>query len=200
MKEFGLWTGQPNNYGPNWPKQRELARKRDGYRCQICGVQEQKIEHHVHHKVPFRNFTTAEYANRLENLMTLCPTCHKRAEEVIRMRSGLAGIAYAVQYLASLIVMCDRTDLGIHFDPQFPTTGQKPTIIVYDQFPGGIGLSETLFNQHNNLLNQVKQLVTGCECDDGCPGCIGPSGENGTGGKQEAIDLLNLLMRDETNG
>jgi DEAD/DEAH box helicase domain-containing protein len=197
LKQLGLWSGQPNNYGPNWEKQRELARRRDCFRCQICGTPELKDEHHVHHLTPFRSFTTTDYANRLENLMTLCPVCHKRVEEIVRMRSGLAGVAYAIQHLASLIVMCDRADIGIHFDPQFPTTGQKPTIIIYDQFPGGIGLSETLFNQHNGLIFQVQQLVSGCECEDGCPGCVGPAGENGAGGKQEAIELLNLLTMDK---
>lgn len=34
----------------------------------------------VHHKRPFRLFATYEAANVLDNLLTLCPRCHRKAD------------------------------------------------------------------------------------------------------------------------
>ena len=38
LRELGLWRGDPNEYGPSWSRQRDQARARDGYRCQVCGL------------------------------------------------------------------------------------------------------------------------------------------------------------------
>ena len=56
-------------------------------------------------------------ANRLENLTTLCPSCHHKVEQNVRMRSGLAGLAYVLGNLAPLFLMCDTGDLGTHVEP-----------------------------------------------------------------------------------
>jgi len=56
LSNTGLWTNAPNDYGPDWSKIRERVRARDGYRCQICGKLEEKRQHDVHHKMPFRIF------------------------------------------------------------------------------------------------------------------------------------------------
>jgi DEAD/DEAH box helicase domain-containing protein len=96
LKDEGLWSNTPNNYGPNWQKQRELARARDMFRCQVCGEPEGLFEHHVHHKTPFRMFDTTEQANQLTNLITLCKSCHRKVETAVRVRSGLAGLAFTL--------------------------------------------------------------------------------------------------------
>ena len=92
LRQLGIWTGDANNYGPNWTQQRNLARERDNYRCQICGLAEQSSAHHVHHKTPFKKFTTYQEANRLDNLITLCSNCHQKAEMSVRVNSGLTGL------------------------------------------------------------------------------------------------------------
>jgi DEAD/DEAH box helicase domain-containing protein len=56
LREQGLWSNAPNDYGPSWEAQRESARARDEYRCQICGLPERGQQHHVHHRIPFRAF------------------------------------------------------------------------------------------------------------------------------------------------
>lgn len=190
----GLWKNTPNKYGPNWPTQRDLARKRDLYRCQSCGISETDKAHHVHHKIPFRNFITYQEANQLNNLITLCPVCHKKAEIVVKMQSGLSGLRHVLSNIAPLFVMCDTTDLGALSDPTSPLTEGKPTIIIYDQIPAGIGLSQTLFKINTNLLSHAYELVSTCTCIDGCPSCVGPAGENGVGGKQETLAILQMLI------
>lgn len=76
-------------YGENWEEQREKAIARDDYRCQDCGVPQHKLRRSidVHHKKRlgwFREeFEAPEWwqrGNRLENLIALCPSCHKKRE------------------------------------------------------------------------------------------------------------------------
>jgi DEAD/DEAH box helicase domain-containing protein len=195
LREERLWSNAPNDYGPNWPKQRDLARARDGFRCQICGEPEGDKTHHVHHKIPFRMFESIEQANQLANLITFCNSCHRKVETAVRVRSGLAGLAFTIGNLAPLFLMCDIGDLGIHSDPQSSLTEGKPAMILYDLIPGGIGLSERLYDIHVDLMDRARELVEACECDDGCPSCVGPGGEGGSGGKRETLALLKELSK-----
>lgn len=197
LRAQGLWTNDPNDYGPNWQRQRDQARARDGYRCQHCGLPEKNHAHHVHHKVPFRTFATYQQANQLPNLITLCGRCHHRAELVVRLRSGLAGLAFTLSHLAPLFLMCDARDVGMHSDPQSPLAGGQPAVVIYDQVPAGIGFSQRLFELHEELVANAYELVAACECTDGCPSCVGPAGADGYGGKRETLALLRLLNEAE---
>jgi DEAD/DEAH box helicase domain-containing protein len=193
LRESVAWTNDPNDYGPGWLKIRERVRTRDGFRCQVCGAPENGRQHDVHHKVPFRQFVSAEQAHRMDNLVTLCPSCHRKAEQNVRMRSGLAGLGYVLSQLAPLFLMCDPGDLGLHVDAAGSVFG-APAMVLYDQVPAGIGFSQKLFEIHDELLARALELVSECPCEDGCPSCIGPAGENGIGGKDETIEILKSLV------
>jgi DEAD/DEAH box helicase domain-containing protein len=193
LQSHGLWKNGPNDYGPDWTLQKKLTRMRDHFTCQVCGAVETDQAHHVHHKVPFKLFTNYEQANRLENLTTLCPSCHRKAELVIKIRSSLSGLSYVLQNLAPLFLMCDVKDLGVYFDPQAPLGDKNPTVAIYDQIPAGIGLSEEVYHMHDSLMQRALELIQTCECLDGCPSCVGPAGENGIGGKEENIPFFNVL-------
>lgn len=193
LKDERLWSNAPNDYGPGWPRMRDLARARDGFRCQVCGLPESAKAHHVHHKIPFRMFDTIEQANQLSNLITVCNSCHRKIETAVRVRSGLAGLGFTLGNLAPLFLMCDIGDLGIHSDPESSLADGRPAVILYDMIPGGIGLSERLYEIHDDLMRRGLELVDACECDDGCPSCVGPGGENGSGGKRETLALLKEL-------
>ena len=200
LSEAGLWTNSPNNYGPGWKDIRERARARDGYTCQMCGRPENKRQHDVHHKIPFRMFrdengqVQPERANNLENLTTLCPECHKKAETAVRVRSGLAGLSYVLGNLAPLFLMCDPGDLGTHIETVGTADFPQPAMVLYDLVPAGIGFSEKLFTLHDELVRSALELVSECPCQDGCPSCVGPGGENGIGGKREALAILKELV------
>ncbi|HWQ03902.1 MAG TPA: DEAD/DEAH box helicase [Longilinea sp.] len=196
LRQNQLWTNDANNYGSNWNNVRQLVRERDQFTCQMCGAPETDRPHHVHHKVPLRSFVSLEQANNLENLVTLCPSCHRRAELVVKICSGLSGVRYVLSQLAPLFVMCDTEDLGAISDIQSPLTDGRPVVLLYDQVPAGIGLSEALYHMHDSLLKEALELVNRCPCQDGCPSCVGPGGENGAGGKQEALALLQVLTSD----
>jgi DEAD/DEAH box helicase domain-containing protein len=199
LSEAGLWTNAPNDYGPGWPQIRERVRARDEYKCQMCGKPETKRQHDVHHKIPFRTFRDEsgqilhERANQLDNLTTLCPECHKKAESAVRVRSGLAGLSYVLGNLAPLFLMCDPGDLGTHIEPVGTAGFPQPAVVLYDLVPAGIGFSEKLFELHDELVKSALELVGECACVDGCPSCVGPGGENGAGGKQETLAILKQL-------
>ena len=200
LAKEGLWTNAPNDYGPEWPKIRLRVRTRDEFCCQMCGRLELGREHDVHHRVPFRQFRDEsgailrQRANQLDNLVTLCTECHRKAEQNVRMRSGLAGLATVLGQLAPLFLMCDSGDLGVHFDPQAAFADAQPAVVLYDEVPAGIGFSQKLFEIHTDLLKRALELVQECECEDGCPSCVGPAGENGLGGKAETVAILKALV------
>jgi len=82
-KDNPAWRGGgPLYYGPNWDQQRREAIERDEYRCQSCGRRESDLDHtlHVHHITPLRDFDSYEEANKLNNLVTYCISCHNRWE------------------------------------------------------------------------------------------------------------------------
>lgn len=69
--------------GMNWKKQAKLARQRDNYTCQVCGRNGwlDRFRVQVHHIIPYRLFNEDyEKANNLDNLVSLCPSCHPRVE------------------------------------------------------------------------------------------------------------------------
>jgi DEAD/DEAH box helicase domain-containing protein len=131
-------------------------------------------------------------ANRLDNLVTLCPADHQKAEQNVRMRSGLAGLAFLLGSLAPLFLMCDPRDLGVHSEAAVSVFGQ-PAVVLYDEVPAGIGFSQKLFEVHQELISRALEVASRCECQDGCPACVGPGGENGLGGKTETLAILREL-------
>jgi len=195
LRAEGLWTNDSNAYGPSWPEIRNRVRKRDHFTCQICGLPEGKQSHHIHHKIPFRVFDSPVEANRLENLITLCPACHQRAESVVKIRGGLSGLAHILGNLAPLFLMCDHRDLGSHTDPKSPLGDGKPTVVIYEKIPGGIGFSQHLFEVHNKLLMSANELVSNCLCKNGCPACVGPGGAEGAGSKLETLGIIKELTK-----
>lgn len=194
MISSGSWKAFSNDYGKNWEKVRLKVRLRDGYRCQVCGVRETLNEHHVHHKIPFKMFSSIDLANALDNLITLCPNCHKLAENQVRVRSAISGLKYVFQNLSPLIVMCDPSDLGSYADPAAKFAQNKPAILFYDAIPAGVGLSELLFKKFTELLLKSRDLIEHCECTDGCPSCVGPTLTDFVGGKHETLTLINELL------
>src|SRR3990170_3743270 len=191
----------PNDYGPDWPRAKEAALARDGWRCRQCGAPEREgRSHDVHHIRPFREFgymagenRNDQLANQLDNLISLCPACHHRAEAARGTRSALGGLAYALGNIAPLFLMCDPRDLGSMVEPRSKETG-GPTITLYDRVPEGLGLSERLYELHPQLLEGALSLVQRCGCQDGCPACVGPVGPGGREVKALTERLLQALM------
>ncbi|MFH1146105.1 MAG: DEAD/DEAH box helicase [Pseudomonadota bacterium] len=114
---------------------------------------------------------------------------------------GFLGAAYAMHYVAALLSMSERQDLGravgdgnsgwfaaVGVDGRGKTQPfatetvdlQKsreqfvPTVFLYDNYPGGIGLSTLLYDLREEVVKKAGALIGACECSSGCPACIGP--------------------------
>jgi len=191
----------PNDYGPDWPSARQAALARDSRRCRQCNAPEREGRgHEVHHLRPFRDFGYIpgenrhdRLANALDNLITLCPACHQRAEAARGTRSALGGLAYALGNIAPLYLMCDPRDLGVEAETRAKTT-RAPTITFYDRVAEGLGLAERLYELHDDLLRGALELVQSCGCLDGCPACVGPSGVGGGEVKMLTGRLLQAVI------
>ncbi len=194
VKDLGLWRNQTNDYGKAWNTIKAAIRARDQYRCRHCGIEESGSAFDVHHIIPFRKFDQAEQANHPDNLVTLCSRCHRLAEQQVHIQSGLAAVAYVLVNLAPFFLMCDRNDLGVHSEDGSPLADGAPAVVIYDDIPGGIGLSKKLFEISSTLLKAAYEQVKTCPCQDGCPACTGPVAENGLGAKQHALAILSELL------
>jgi DEAD/DEAH box helicase domain-containing protein len=47
---------------------------------------------------------------------------------------------------------------------------------------------------HRELLTGARRLIAECECENGCPGCVGPIGNTGPLAKAAALRILDLLL------
>jgi DEAD/DEAH box helicase domain-containing protein len=107
-------------------------------------------------------------------------------------RDGVVGLSYALGQIAQLLLMCDRHDIGLSIDAG-EADGSSPRVFIYDNYPGGIGFSQPLFRMHHELLAATGRLIAECDCEHGCPGCVGPVGHTGPLAKAAALRILNLI-------
>lgn len=140
---------------------------------------------------------------------------------------GFLGAAYVMHHVAALRLMAEPGDLGRAVGDGdakwFATVGSngrgqmrdvsgqevapdhqgqfRPAVFLYDNYPGGIGLSQPLYEQGATLLDGAAALVGACECQYGCPACVGPilaSDEvRGYSPKAAALQVLDLLRGEE---
>ncbi len=87
----------------------------------------------------------------------------------------LSGAGTMIRNIAPVFLLCDPRDLGIACrvrDPHFAV----PALYIYDKYPGGTGLAESLARRAGDLFHAVHEAVSGCRCKSGCPSCVGPEG------------------------
>jgi DEAD/DEAH box helicase domain-containing protein len=109
---------------------------------------------------------------------------------------SLQALANTLRQVSPVQVLCDVTDIRSEPMLKAPFT-ECPTIYLYETYPGGVGFSEKLFTHHNQLLRAAISLISGCECKEGCPSCVGPALEVGEHGKSGALTLAKMAL-DET--
>ncbi|HXT75208.1 MAG TPA: DEAD/DEAH box helicase [Candidatus Eisenbacteria bacterium] len=130
-------------------------------------------------------------------------------------QSGMFGMLHALESVATLLLMCDRRDLGTaigerppapggHWDEFTPMRLQdavaagtkeffEPNLYLFDAYPGGIGFSEPLFRAHELLMQKTRELILACACEAGCPSCVGPAGDLAPHAKEAALAILDRL-------
>jgi len=133
-------------------------------------------------------------------------------------RDGVVGLANTLKTVAMLFLMCDRGDIGVALGDNSQGTASvergfkrltagagaaasaepagaayEPNVFIYDNYPGGIGFSQPLYELHPRLLSEAKTLIESCPCHEGCPSCVGPVGEVGVRGKEMALAIFERL-------
>jgi DEAD/DEAH box helicase domain-containing protein len=49
----------------------------------------------------------------------------------------------------------------------------RPTLFVFDRYPGGLGFSEQGYARLDELMRGAWEHVRDCRCHGGCPSCVG---------------------------
>jgi DEAD/DEAH box helicase domain-containing protein len=106
---------------------------------------------------------------------------------------ALRGLANILGKMAPLWVMCDPHDLRSISQVRAPFT-EKPTVYIYENIPGGVGLAEKLFAESDRLFESAREHVYKCPCSSGCPACVGPPMEVGEHGKEGTLKLLDYML------
>ena len=143
---------------------------------------------------------------------------------------GFLGAAHAMHFVAAMLSMSEPGDLGRAvgasdatwfstvgragrrearssagepLDPERAAAEFQPTVFLYDNYPGGIGLSAPLYDLRARVLAAARRMVGDCACAEGCPACIGPilgsEEQRQRSPKALALMVLNLLA-DEFGG
>jgi DEAD/DEAH box helicase domain-containing protein len=113
--------------------------------------------------------------------------------------AALVGAGRALQTVASVLLMADPHDLGMVAQVQSPHA-ERPVIYLWEAVPGGVGLSPRLFERTDELVAGALDLVEGCDCEVGCPACVGPRGESRLDGRALGTRLLRLLATPAARG
>jgi DEAD/DEAH box helicase domain-containing protein len=130
-------------------------------------------------------------------------------------QSGMFGLLHALESIATLLLMCDRRDLGAAVGERPPAIGDvadeltpkrmeeaissnakeffEPNLYLFDAYPGGVGFSAPLFRVHALLLQKTRELIAACGCEQGCPSCVGPAGDLAPLAKEAALAILDRL-------
>lgn len=109
------------------------------------------------------------------------------------LKNGMMAISNLLRIVAPLYLMCAPQDVAVVYQVKCPFT-DRPTLILYDNCPGGVGLAAKAYGMQRLLLEKALQIVSDCPCEQGCPSCAGPVGEIGTDGKSTSKLLLKELI------
>lgn len=140
--------------------------------------------------------------------------------------SGILGLSYAMHHAAAVLIMVDVGDInraigdrsaewfvkvtpfskGVYVQAEGGEKEKKvnveemsdfqPAIFIFDNYPGGIGLAEDLYDRFLQLVDYTYQLIENCPCSTGCPACVGPEEETGSRNtKFIAIEILRILKQ-----
>jgi DEAD/DEAH box helicase domain-containing protein len=168
-------------------------------------------------ELPENEMHTTAYWITLER-----PLLESLPYSVSERQSGMFGLLHALESVATLLLMCDRRDLGAAIGErpftlrplaaaEGPSTDSEsapaleealspnskeffePNLYLYDAYPGGIGFSEPLFLAHHLLIQKTRELIVSCGCAAGCPSCVGPAGDLAPRAKEAALAILDRL-------
>lgn len=94
--------------------------------------------------------------------------CAERGHDLM---GTLHGLEHVLIGLTPLFALCDQRDVAGASEVVNELTG-LPTIFIYDGYPGGVGISRTVYLRIDELLRAAAETIRSCPCESGCPGCV----------------------------
>jgi DEAD/DEAH box helicase domain-containing protein len=160
-----------------------------------------KIRFHTHENIGYGDIDLPEEEMQTRAVVLLFPVESRGGRALLAFDeegkgAALRGAGSLILQIASVYLLCDRSDLGLAervHDPHFDT----PAIYIYDRYPGGTGLAESIsrrLSAHDaapatdTLFAAAYQAVSVCPCKNGCPSCVGPDGD-----KAKTREFLRVL-------
>lgn len=109
------------------------------------------------------------------------------------LQGAMVGLANMLENIAPLYLMCSPRDISVVYHVRDPFT-RKPTLYLYDTCPGGIGLSDKVYELNAELFHQAQLMLDACPCEHGCPSCVGA----GAGEHSKALlqQILRTLLKE----
>jgi len=183
-----------------------------------------KIRYYTHENVGYGNVTLPD--QEMHTTAAWWQVAPQVLDQAFTSRwqalDGFLGAAHAMHFVAALLSMAEPQDLGravgngdatwfaavdVHGRGQARDfTGEdqslegdrfRPTVFLYDNYPGGIGLSAPLFDLRRRVVGEARDMIQACGCSHGCPACVGPilasEEQRGHSPKAAALTVLSLL-------
>ncbi len=186
-----------------------------------------KIRYYTHENIGFGKINLPDQEMHTSAVWWQVDPLH--LEQTIPKRQqaldGFLGAAYVMHHVAAMRMLSETRDIGRAVGDGnakwFATVGSHgrgqiraqdgeelnsehinqftPTLFIYDNYPGGIGITEPLFEHRCQIVIDAIALVNQCECEHGCPSCIGPilmsDEKRGYSPKQLALEVLRMMQQ-----
>jgi DEAD/DEAH box helicase domain-containing protein len=216
LKILARFDGRTQGRGATAQGEVHLVRRYPGYK---------KIRYYSHDNIGYGNIDLPDQEMHTTAVWWQVEPAALEAALPDRQQAidGFLGAAYALHHVAALLSMAEIHDLGRSVgDGQgtwFAIVGAEgrgqmrgpdnapldvasdqrfePTLFLYDNYPGGVGLSAPLYDDAPRLVADARDLVAACGCTAGCPACVGPvlrgDEELAVTPRQAALKVLDLL-------
>ncbi len=87
-----------------------------------------------------------------------------------RPLDAMTGAKNLLMIALSMMAMSDLRDI---WGLVSPYSTPRPSIFLYDRYPGGIGYAEKGFDRLDEMLRRAVDILRNCHCSKGCPSCVG---------------------------
>ena len=154
-----------------------------------------KIKLHTHENIGSGPVTLPELEMHTTSYWVSLPESIPEMSQT-DVQNGLLGLSNILANAAPIYLMCDPGDIRVVYQVRATFT-QRPTVYIYDSYPGGVGFSDKLYELHGELFETAAGMVRQCGCETGCPSCVGPLNEfTGTDNPKELTLKLIEMIRD----
>ncbi|MBD3183149.1 DEAD/DEAH box helicase [Candidatus Poribacteria bacterium] len=87
---------------------------------------------------------------------------------------GIYGLGQALMVITALFAHCYPLDVRYSSGDECATPWIPDyTIFIFDNYQGGLGFTERAYVTIVDLLQTTLSMIEECECEDGCPSCVG---------------------------